>query len=184
MANIVLFHSVYGRRPAVLAAAEVFLAAGHVVTIPDLYDGRVVDDVEQGRAIRAEIGWEELVRRADQAVGQAPVGTVYAGFSMGAFLADGLARRDPTAGGLLLLSSTGDAEAEQRLACPWQLHTTEGDPWVTPEERAQWAAAEKGGEIFLYPGSGHLYTDPGLPGYDEEATRLTWERTLVFLASL
>jgi dienelactone hydrolase len=37
------------------------------------------------------------------------------------------------------------------------------------------------GELFLYPGSGHLFADSSLADYDEAAASLLTERTLSFL---
>lgn len=39
-------------------------------------------------------------------------------------------------------------------------------------------------EIYRYAGAGHLYTDPGLPDYDEEAAEATWRVALGFLGTL
>ena len=39
-------------------------------------------------------------------------------------------------------------------------------------------------EVYRYAGAGHLYTDPGLPDYDEEAAEATWRVALGFLDSL
>jgi len=36
-------------------------------------------------------------------------------------------------------------------------------------------------ELFIYPGSGHLFADPSSDDYDEEAAGLLKERTLAFL---
>jgi dienelactone hydrolase len=36
-------------------------------------------------------------------------------------------------------------------------------------------------ELFLYPGSGHLFADSSLDDYDEQAAGLLKERTLAFL---
>ena len=38
-----------------------------------------------------------------------------------------------------------------------------------------------GAELFLYPGSGHLFADPSLDDYDVNAARLLKERILAFL---
>ena len=46
--NIMLFHSTYGLRPAVHAAAARLRAAGHEVYVPDLFDGRTFETVEEG----------------------------------------------------------------------------------------------------------------------------------------
>jgi dihydrofolate reductase len=44
MAEVVLFHSVLGLRPGVIAAADRLRAAGHTVYTPDFYDGEMFDD--------------------------------------------------------------------------------------------------------------------------------------------
>ena len=43
-------------------------------------------------------------------------------------------------------------------------------------------ARELGGELYLYPGSDHLFLDPDLPEYDEAAAELVIARTVVFLS--
>ena len=51
-----------------------------------------------------------------------------------------------------------------------------------------WAAEDlavartlEGIELFIYPGDGHVFTDRGLPDYDESAAALVRERVLAFL---
>jgi dienelactone hydrolase len=39
-------------------------------------------------------------------------------------------------------------------------------------------------KLFRYAGAGHLFTDPGTPGHDEQAAALAWGRSLRFLGSL
>ena len=41
-----------------------------------------------------------------------------------------------------------------------------------------------GAELFVYPGSSHLFAEPGDPDYDDEAARLATERVLAFLSAL
>ena len=41
--------------------------------------------------------------------------------------------------------------------------------------------SEAGGELFLYPGSAHLFTDRSWQEYDEASTKLVLERTMTFL---
>ena len=48
MAEVVLFHSVLGLRPGVIAAGDRLRVAGHKVHTPDLYDGEVFDDLDDG----------------------------------------------------------------------------------------------------------------------------------------
>ncbi|GAA0359546.1 dienelactone hydrolase family protein [Streptomyces blastmyceticus] len=188
--TIVLFHSAYGLRPAVHAAAERLRAAGHEVHVPDLYDGRTADTVEEGMAIKDEIGKEELLKRAITAV--APLsdrGLVYAGFSLGGSIAQNLALGDEKARGLLLLHGTSDlAEDASVDELPVQLHVADPDPFEPHDWLNAWylrmrrAGAEV--EVHRYAGAGHLFTDPELPDYDAEAADSAWRVVLGFLAEV
>ena len=69
-----------------------------------------------------------------------------------------------------------------------QLHVAEPDPFETDDWLSAWylQMGRTGAdvEIFRYAGAGHLYTDPGLPDYDEEAAEATWRVALGFLDEL
>lgn len=188
--NIMLFHSTYGLGPAVHRAADRLRAAGHEVFTPDLFEGRTFTTVEEGMAYREETGKEELLRRAVLAA--APYserGLVYAGFSFGASVAQTLALGDGRARGLLLLHGTSDIAANASVDdLPVQLHVAEPDPFETDDWLSAWylqmrrAGADV--EVYRYAGAGHLYTDPDLPDWDEEAAEATWRVALGFLESL
>ncbi|RVU15699.1 dienelactone hydrolase [Streptomyces antnestii] len=188
--NIMLFHSTYGLRPAVLDAAARLRDAGHEVWTPDLFEGRTFDTVEEGMAFNEEIGKDELLKRAILAA--APYserGLVYAGFSLGASVAQTLALGDEKARGLLLLHGTSDiAENASVDELPVQLHVAEPDPFETDDWLSAWyLQMGKAGadiEVYRYAGAGHLYTDPELPDYDAEATEATWRVALGFLETL
>ncbi|NKQ24020.1 dienelactone hydrolase family protein [Streptomyces galbus] len=187
--NVMLFHSTYGLRPAVHAAADRLRAAGHEVWTPDLFDGRTFEDVEEGMEFKERLGKEELLRRAVLAA--APYSErhlVYAGFSLGASVAQTLALGDDKARGLLLLHGTSDLAPNASVDdLPVQLHIAEPDPFETEDWLGSWylqmrrAGADV--EIHRYAGAGHLYTDPDLPDYDREAAEATWRVALGFLAS-
>lgn len=188
--DIMLFHSAQGLRPAVHAAADRLRAAGHEVHVPDLYDGRTADTVEEGMKIKDEIGKDELLRRAVLAA--APYserGLLYAGFSLGGSLAQNLALGDTNARGLLLLHGTSDiADEASADDLPVQLHVADPDPFEPHDWLNAWylrmrrAGADV--EVFRYQGAGHLYTDPDLPDYDAEAAEETWRVALGFIESL
>ncbi|NBM18899.1 dienelactone hydrolase family protein [Streptomyces sp. GC420] len=190
--NIVLFHSVHGLRPAVHAAAERLRAAGHEVHVPDLFEGRTFETAEEGRVFRDETGREELLRRAVTAAApHSDSGLVYAGLSFGGALAQNLALADEKARGLLLLHGTSDIADGTTAAAeelPVQLHVADPDPFETHDWLTAWylrmRRAGTDVEIYRYPGAGHLYTDPGLPDWDEEAAGTTWRTALGFLDSL
>ncbi|MGW3039264.1 dienelactone hydrolase family protein [Kitasatospora sp. NPDC001159] len=190
MAQIVLFHSAHGLRPAVHAAADRLRAAGHTVHTPDLFEGRTFDDSEAAQAYQEEIGGsDELLKRAVTAV--APFsegGLVYAGFSLGGAVAQNLALADEKARGLLLLHGTSDLREDAETSIPVQLHMADPDPYEPEDWLNAWylrmrrAGAEV--EVHRYQGAGHLFTGADLPDYDEEAAERAWAAALDFLAEL
>lgn len=188
--TVVLFHSVYGLRPAVQAGAERLRAAGYEVVVPDLFDGRTAETVEDGVAIKDEIGKDELLRRAVTAV--APYsdrGVVYAGFSFGGAVAQNLALADDKARGLLLLHGTSDIAEDAAVDdLPVQLHVADPDPFEPHDWLNAWyLRMQRAGadvEVYRYAGAGHLFTDDGLPDHDKEAAEGAWQVALGFLAGL
>ncbi|GGV62077.1 MULTISPECIES: dienelactone hydrolase family protein [Streptomyces] len=188
--NIMLFHSTHGLTPAVRQAADRLRAAGHQVWTPDLFEGRTFDSVEEGMAFKDELGKEELLRRAVLAA--APYserGLVYAGFSLGASIAQTLALGDDKARGLLLLHGTSDIAPNAQVDdLPVQLHVAEPDPFETDDWLSAWylrmSRIGADVEVYRYAGAGHLYTDPDHPDYDAEAAEATWRVALGFLDGL
>ena len=189
MAHVALFHSVYGRRPAVLTAADRFRAAGHTVIAPDLYAGKLAATVDEGFALCAQVGWPAVVLRARQALARLPPQSVLAGLSMGASVAAALLDERPETAGLLLLHNTGGGNGDQvRPGLPVQLHIADPDTYQPPAEVTAWERdmtdAGAAVQVFRYPAAGHLFTDPGTPDYDARAAALAWQRSLAFLNML
>jgi dienelactone hydrolase len=188
--DIMLFHSAYGLRPAVRQAAERLESAGHRVWTPDLYEGRVFGAVEEGMEFKDGIGTDELLRRAVLAA--APYserGLVYAGFSLGASIAQTLALGDVKARGLLLMHGTSDiAENASVDELPVQLHVADPDAFEPHDWLTAWylgmGRAGADVEVYRYPGAGHLFTDPDLPDHDPEAAESAWRVALGFLDTL
>jgi dienelactone hydrolase len=191
MARILLLHSMYGLRPAVHQAADRLRGAGHDVHVPDLYGGRVVDTPEEGIAIKEEIGRDALLKRAVAAAAplSADGGLVYAGFSLGAALAQNLALADERSRGLLLMHGTSDlADGVSADDLPVQLHVADPDTYEPVDWLNAWylrmRRARADVEVFRYPGVGHLFTDPDLPDYNAEAAERAWAIARDFLADL
>jgi dienelactone hydrolase len=82
--------------------------------------------------------------------------------------------------GCLPVSEFGDAWPE---SVPAQVHGKEGDEFFLEDIDAARALVEssKRAELFLYPGTEHLFADSSLPAYDRAATTLLTERVLAFL---
>lgn len=188
--NIMLFHSTYGLRPAVRAAADRLRAAGHEVRVPDIFAGHTFETVEEGLAFQQETGKEELLKRAVLAAAPySDSGLVYAGFSFGASVAQTLALGDAKARGLLMFHGTSDiAESASVDELPVQLHVADPDPYETHDWLNSWyLQMRRTGadvEIYRYPGAGHLFTDAELPDFDQASAELAWKVGIGFLATL
>ena len=69
---------------------------------------------------------------------------------------------------------------------PVQVHGKDGDPFFDEDLEAARALVDstEDAELFLYPGSEHLFADASLPSYDPDAAALLTERVLAFLDSI
>ena len=71
------------------------------------------------------------------------------------------------------------------IGVPVQVHGMESDPIFVEEgdldAARELVASTDEAELFLYPGSEHLFADSSLPSYDPEASALLTERVLKFL---
>ena len=188
MAEVLLFHHVQGLTEGVRAFADGLRAGGHTVHTPDLFDGERPATIQEGVAYTEKIDGEVLSRQIDRIVADLPEGLVYGGFSWGVMLAQRLAQTRPGARGALFyeacLPITGDwAIGPWPAGVPVQVHGMEKDPFFGLEgdlDAARELVASVGpelGEVFVYPGDRHLFTDSSLPSYDAEATALVLQRS-------
>jgi dienelactone hydrolase len=188
MAEVVLFHHLQGLTDGVRAFAGELRAGGHTVHTPDLFDGQRPASIDDGAKLVESIGDEVLAERADQAVAGLPEGLVYAGFSFGVISAQRLAQTRPGARGALLYEACLPITGEWAIG-PWpdgvpvQIHGMDKDPFFALEgdidaarELVETVGPELG-ELFVYPGDRHLFTDSSLPSYDPVATALVVRRS-------
>jgi dienelactone hydrolase len=186
MTTVLLFHHAQGQTTGLLEFAESLREAGHTVHAPDLFAGRTFGTIDDGVAHAKEVGFDEIVRRGTEAAEELPSDIVYAGFSLGVMPAQSLAQTRPGARGALFYSA---AIPPDEFGGPWpqdvplQIHMMEDDPWGEEDLPAAQAIAQAvdGAELFLYPGSGHLFADRSVADYDEQAATLLRQRTLTFL---
>jgi dienelactone hydrolase len=188
MTTVALFHSVLGVRKGVLDAADRLRKDGHHVLVADLYEGRTFDDYPPAMGFaQNELGHELLKQRGLEAVAGLPDGFLCAGFSLGCVVAAHVATQRRVSGVLMIAGAVPVSwlGATWPAGVPAQTHSTRDDPWREQEEIDQTVRdVEAGGgsiEVFDYPGSGHLFTDPTLPDeYDPLATETFWSRALPF----
>jgi dienelactone hydrolase len=186
MTTSLLFHHAQGQTNGFLAFADELRGAGHTVHAPDLYDGKTFDDLDEGVAYAKEVGFGEILSRGTAAAEELPADIVYAGFSLGVMPAQSLAQTRPGATGAIFYSAAMPAsefESSWPEGVPLQIHMMDRDPFAEEDRPAAEALVEEveDAELFIYPGSGHLFADSSLEDYDEQAAGLLKERTLAFL---
>ncbi|MFI6477921.1 dienelactone hydrolase family protein [Nonomuraea sp. NPDC050663] len=189
MTEVLLFHHVQGQTAGFHDFAEQVRRAGHTVHTPDLFDGRTFATLDDGLSHAREVGFATLLERGTRAADPLPAELVYAGFSLGVMPAQKLAQTRPGALGALFFeacvppSEFGTSWPDD---LPVQIHGMDADPSFAGEGDLDAArdlvASAKRGELFLYPGDRHLFSDSSLPTYDPEAAALLTQRTLAFLA--
>jgi dienelactone hydrolase len=192
MAEVLLFHHVQGLTDGVRAFAEHLRGGGHTVHTPDLFDGERPATVEDGLALAQKIGDEEIGARTERALAGVPESLVYAGFSWGVMVAQRLAQTRPGARGALLYEACLPVTGQWAVG-PWpdgvpvQVHGMDKDPFFGLEGDLDAARELVGivgpelGELFVYPGDRHLFTDSSLPSYDADATARVLQRSRQFL---
>ena len=191
MAEIVLFHHVQGLTEGVRRLADELRAAGHIVHTPDFFEGATFDSIEEGFAALRARGEGAHDTWVESVVAELPAKVVFAGISLGVMPAQRLAQTRPGAAGALLLEACAPASAfadRWPAGVPVQVHGMERDPFFGLEGDVDAArelvAQADDGELFVYPGDVHLFTDSSLPAYDEAATALVVDRALEFLDGL
>jgi dienelactone hydrolase len=174
MAEVVLFHHVQGLTDGVRAFAEELRVGGHTVHTPDLFDGALADTLEGGFAQVEAIGDDMLGKRVEQALADLSEALVYAGLSWGAATAQRLAQTRSGARGALLYEACIPISGEWAFG-PWptgvpvQVHGMDHDPFFAEEGDLDAARELVGtvgpelGELFVYPGDRHQFTDSSLP---------------------
>ena len=185
VAEVLLFHHAQGLTPGVKAFADELRAAGHVVHVPDLYDGKAFESVDDGVAHARGVGFGTILERGRVAADDLPAELVYAGFSLGVMPAQMLTQTRPGAKGALLfhgalpLSEFGDAWPE---GVPLQIHMMDEDEWAKEDLPAARELEEAAGaDLYLYPGEKHLFADNSLDDYDAHCAMLLKQRVVEFL---
>jgi dienelactone hydrolase len=186
MTEVLLFHHALGQTPGFLAFAQELRSAGHTVHAPDLYDGNVFQDLDEGVGYARATGFDTILERGKAAAEGLPADIVYAGFSLGAMPAQALAQTRRGALGAILMHGCVPASefgSEWPAGVPLQVHFMEDDPWSDEDIPAARDLVQQvpDGELFLYPGSGHLFADTSTADYNAEAAALLKERVLAFL---
>lgn len=194
MSRVIVIHHVQGLTPGIRQMAEQIAAWDHEVHCLDLFDSALPPSLEEGIELAEGLGQGPLSARAAEEIVALGGADTLIGTSFGAAIAQQLAQQDSGVFRLICLEAFIDPEGPWSFG-PWpeslraQIHGMEQDPFFAVEgdlEAAQnfiASPAGAGSELFTYPGSSHLFTDPSLPGHDPASYERVLERIRTFLES-
>lgn len=186
MIDVLLFHHALGLTDGVVAFANELRAAGHRVSTPDLYEGAQFDTVADGVNHAETIGFDVLIERGVAHAADIPGHFAVVGFSLGVLPAQKLAQTHASVQAAVLCHAAIPIDV---FADRWpsgvglQIHIGEDDELAVEDlEAAHYLAAEAPGELFLYPGPGHLIADATSADHQPEYAAQIVARTRDLLA--
>lgn len=182
-----MFHHALGLTEGLRGLADTIRSAGHVVTTPDLFDGKTFAALDEGVAYAESIGFDTISDRGVAAYDGAGEPLVTIGFSLGVIPAQRLAQTRSGVLGAVLCHAAIPSSAFGRAwpdGVELQIHIGDADPWAEEDlPAAEYLASESRGDLFVYEGTGHLIADPSSPDYDAAQAEVLVGRVLAFVDS-
>jgi carboxymethylenebutenolidase len=192
---VLVLHAWWGLNETIKAFCSRLAEAGFVAFAPDLYHGRVTDQIAEAETLGASLDENVDQVRAEltgavsflkERAGSDEAGIAVIGFSLGAFYALDLSVNDPdNIRSVVLFYGTGPADFSRSKAA-YLGHFAEDDefePQSNVEElENDLKSAGRPVTFYTYPDTGHWYFEPDrVDVYNEAAAKLAWERTIAFL---
>ena len=193
--GVLVLHAWWGLNDTIKAFCKRLADAGFIAFAPDLYHGKVADNVTDAEAfggaldanhLRAKAEIAEATTFLSERASEADRGLAVIGFSMGAYYALHLANADPDhIRSVVLFYGTGDDDFSNARA-DYLGHFAENDEF---EPQSNVDDLEKSLRLAgcpvsfsVYPGTGHWFFEPDVSqAYNAAAASLAWERTVAFL---
>ena len=180
MADVLLFHHAQGLTPGVRAFADELRAAGHTVHVPDLFDGRTFDSIDEGMAfVKGPGSTRSRARRPHRRRPARPSSSTPASRSARWSPSSSPRRgRAPAARCCSTRASRSAASGRSgrgRTAC--RSRSTAWTPTRSSSARetsmrpVRSSRPVDDAELFLYPGDQHYFADSSLPSYDPDGDR-------------
>ena len=193
--GVLVLHAWWGLNDTMKTFCTRLAENGFVTFAPDLYHGKVADNIADAEALgsaldanhlqaKAEI--VEAVKYLDERAGGEGQGLAVIGFSLGAYYALDLSATDPEhIRSVILYYGTGPADFSRSRA-DYLGHFAENDEFEpqdnVDELEESLRRAGRPVTFYRYPDAGHWFCEPDRPdAFDEGAARLAWDRTLAFL---
>ncbi|GAB4508286.1 MAG: dienelactone hydrolase family protein [Anaerolineae bacterium] len=193
--RVLVLHAWWGLNDTIRGICDRLAQTGFVAFAPDLYEGRVTDQIAEAEKLvgAMETKLDQTRARLDEALaflqeqaGASESGVSVIGFSMGAFYALDLSANAPeSVHSVVVFYGAGGADFSKAKAS-YLAHFAESDPYE-PQESLDYLenALKTAGRpltLYTYPGTGHWFFEPDRQdAYNEAASALAWERTITFL---
>jgi len=192
---VLVLHAWWGLNDTMKAFCTRLAESGFVAFAPDLYHGKVADNIADAETLGKALDANHLQAKADIAdaakflnehPGQTGRGLAVIGFSLGAYYALDLSVTDPEhIRSVVIFYGTGGGDYSSSRAA-YLGHFAEQDEFEPQSEvdKLETALRRAGRPVtfYRYPGIGHWFFEPDRPqAFNQAAASLAWDRTLAFL---
>lgn len=192
---VLVLHAWWGLNNTMKAFCTRLAQSGFVAFAPDLYHGKVADNIADAETLGRALDANHLQAKADIAdatmflnerFGQADRGLAVIGFSLGAYYALDLAAADPEhIRSVVIFYGTGDGDYSNSRAA-YLGHFAEKDEFEPQSnvDNLEESLKRAGRPVtfYRYSGTGHWFFEPDRSqAYNQAAASLAWDRTLAFL---
>ena len=193
--GVLVLHAWWGLNDTIKAFCRRLAESGFVAFAPDLYHGKIADNIADAETLGSALDANYLQAKAEIAdatiflnerADQADRGLVVIGFSLGAYYALDLAATHPEhIRSVVLFYGTGDGDYSNSRAA-YLGHFAEIDEFEPQSnvDNLEESLRRAGRPVTFhrYPGTGHWFFEPDRSqAYNQEAANLAWDRTLDFL---
>lgn len=190
-----VLHAWWGLNDTVRAFCDRLAESGFVAFAPDLYRGRVADDIAGAERLataldpdQAQVDTAEAAHLLSERAGQPGSGLAVIGFSLGAWFAMELSVTEPELVRSVVLfygTRPGDYNSSKASYLGHYAEVDEFEPQDEVDElEAALRLAGRPVSFHQYPGTGHWFFEPDRPdAFNQAAADLAWDRTLSFLRS-
>jgi carboxymethylenebutenolidase len=193
--GVLVLHAWWGLNDTIKAFCTRLAESGFLAFAPDLYHGKVADNIADAETLGQSLDSNFLQAKAeiadavlflDDRVGQAGQGLAVIGFSLGVYYALDLAAADPEhIRSVVIFYGTGDGDYNSSRAA-YLGHFAENDEFEplsnVDELEESLRRAGRPVTFYRYSGVGHWFFEPDVSqAYDQSAASLAWDRTLAFL---
>ena len=190
---VLVLHPWWGLNDTMKAFCARLAESGFVAFAPDLYHGKVADNIADAKALsnaldanQAKADIADATMFLNERAGRAGHGLAVVGFSLGAYLALELSVADPEhIRSVVIFYGTGPTDFSRSRAA-YLGHFAETDEFEPQSEVDKLEAAlRRDGRpvtFYRYAGTGHWFFEPDrTQAFNQAAASLAWDRTLAFL---